>query len=261
MSRILITGSTDGFGLCAAQQLVAKGHKVYLHARSAERAASAKKACPGAAGTLIADLSHFAGVNKLANEANEIGTFDVVIHNAGVFLGPQRKMSDMDLPMQVFVNVLAPYILTCRMNKPKRLIYISSILHKQGEPANVKDMFWTRRGEDQWNDFKSYCDTKLQLNLFANAVAKRWEGETSVTTVHPGWVATKLGGQEAPDKLEDGVETYVKLAEGDYDQGLVAAYFEPKGKLGEQLSAAGDEKLQERVVAMLEEKTGLKIPA
>jgi hypothetical protein len=61
--------------------------------------------------------------------------------------------------------------------------------------------------------------------------------------------------------LEDGVETYVKLAESDYDQGLVAAYFEPKGNLGEQLAAAGDEKLQERVVTMLEEKTCLKIPA
>jgi hypothetical protein len=51
------------------------------------------------------------------------------------------------------------------------------------------------------------------------------------------------------------------LAEGDYDQSLVAPYFEPKGKLGEQLPAAEDEKLQERVVAMLEAKTGLKIPA
>ncbi|KAJ0423502.1 hypothetical protein BJY00DRAFT_310157 [Aspergillus carlsbadensis] len=261
MSRILITGSTDGFGLCAAQQLVAKGHSVYLHARNAERAASAAKACPGAAGTLIADLSHFAGVNTLANEANEIGPFDVVIHNAGVFLGPQRKMSDTDLPMQVFVNVLAPYILTCRMHRPKRLVYISSMLHKQGDPANVGDMFWVRRGEAEWNDFRSYCDTKLQLNLMAGAVAKRWVGECSVTTVHPGWVATKLGGEQAPDRLEDGVETYVKLAEGDYDQGLVGAYFEPRGKLGEQLAAAGDERLQERVVAMLEEKTGLKLPA
>jgi len=51
------------------------------------------------------------------------------------------------------------------------------------------------------------------------------------------------------------------MPEGNYDQGLLAAYFEPRGRLGEQLAAAGDEGLQERVVVLLEEKTGLKIPA
>jgi short-subunit dehydrogenase len=38
MVRILITGSTDGFGLEAARQLVQRNHTVYLHARSQERA-------------------------------------------------------------------------------------------------------------------------------------------------------------------------------------------------------------------------------
>ncbi|KAL4908559.1 hypothetical protein BDW74DRAFT_188496 [Aspergillus multicolor] len=261
MSRILITGSSDGFGLVAAQQLIAKGHTVYLHARSSQRATDAEKACPGAAGTLIADLSSLSETKKFASEANALGPFDVIIHNAGVFLGPTRRTADTNMPTQVFVNVLAPYILTCLMHKPKRLIYISSMLHKQGDPANVEDMLWEKRGEDEWNDFKSYCDTKLQLNLFANVVAKKWKGETSVATVHPGWVATKLGGKEAPDRLEDGVETYVKLALGEYDQGLIAPYFEPKGKLGEQIAAAGDEELQQKVVKLLEEKTGLKIPA
>ncbi|KAL4971642.1 hypothetical protein BDW66DRAFT_164949 [Aspergillus desertorum] len=261
MSRILITGSTDGFGLVAARQLIEKGHTVYLHARSGPRAADAEKACPGAAGTLIADFSSLSETKKFAQEANALGTFDVVIHNAGMYLGPIRKTADTGMPVQVFVNVVAPYILTCLMNKPKRLIYISSTLHKLADPENLDDMFWTRRGEEQWDDFKSYCDTKLQVNLVANVVAKKWKGSTSVATVHPGWVATKLGGQNATDRLEDGVETYVKLAEGDYDQGLIAPYFEPKGKLGEQIAAARDEELQEKVVKLLEGKTGLKIPA
>ncbi|KAL4744944.1 hypothetical protein BDW72DRAFT_208613 [Aspergillus terricola var. indicus] len=261
MSRILITGSTDGFGLAAARQLVQKGCTVYLHARSAPRAAEAEKACPGAAGTLIADFSSLSETKKFAQEANALGTFDVVIHNAGLYLGPIRKTADTQMPAQVFVNVLAPYILTCLMNKPKRLIYISSTLHKLADPKNLDDMFWTQRDEAQWDAFKAYCDTKLQVNLVANVVAKKWKGVTSVATIHPGWVATKLGGEQATDSLEDGVETYVKLAEGDYDQSLIAPYFEPKGKLGEQIAAAGDEGLQERAVKLLEEKTGLKIPA
>jgi len=84
---------------------------------------------------------------------------------------------------------------------------------------------------------------KLHVTLLANAIARRWKG-TSVTSVHPGWVATKLGGQEAPDKLEDGVETYVMLAEGDYDQSLTAVYFDPKKKLGEPIAATGNQNLR-----------------
>jgi len=34
MSRIFITGSTDGLGQAAARTLIAEGHEVVLHARS-----------------------------------------------------------------------------------------------------------------------------------------------------------------------------------------------------------------------------------
>ncbi len=59
--------------------------------------------------------------------------------------------------------------------------------------------------------------------LLVNSVARMFN-DTSVLSVHPGWAATKLGGQVAPDKFEDGMKTYV-LAEGDYDQSLTGVYF------------------------------------
>ncbi|MDQ4047378.1 MAG: short-chain dehydrogenase, partial [Actinomycetota bacterium] len=34
MARILITGSTDGLGLAAAETLLGEGHDVLVHARS-----------------------------------------------------------------------------------------------------------------------------------------------------------------------------------------------------------------------------------
>lgn len=40
MSRVFITGSTDGLGLAAARELIAGGHEVLLHARSQERASA-----------------------------------------------------------------------------------------------------------------------------------------------------------------------------------------------------------------------------
>ncbi|KAF7591714.1 hypothetical protein BBP40_001158 [Aspergillus hancockii] len=259
MVRILITGSTDGFGLEAARQLVQRNHTVYLHARSQERADDAKAKCPGAAGVLIADLTSVTETRKLAEEANAIGTFDAVILNAGSLYGPFRKTPDTGVPAMVFVNVLAPYILSCLLTQPKRLIFIASVLHREAN-TNVKDIFWFERGETEFQDFPAYCDSKLHVMLLANAVARRFNN-TSVTAVHPGWVATKLGGQSATDKLEDGVETYVMLAEGDYDQSLTGVYFEPNRKIGEPLAVTADENLQEVVVKACEDVTGLKLVA
>lgn len=259
MVRILITGSTDGFGLEAARQLVQRNHTVYLHARSQERAEDAKAKCPGAAGVLIADLTSVTETRKLAEEANAIGVFDAVILNAGLLYGPFQKTPDTGVPAMPFVNVVAPYILACLLKQPKRLIFIGSVLHREAN-TNLKDIFWFERGEKEFQDFQAYCDSKLHVMLLANAVAWRFNG-TSVTSVHPGYVATKLGGEGGTDKLKDGVETYVMLAEGDYDQNLTGVYFEPKKKIGAPLAETANEDLQEVVVKACEDVTGLQLGA
>ncbi|MFN5568974.1 MAG: SDR family NAD(P)-dependent oxidoreductase, partial [Bradyrhizobium sp.] len=40
MAIVFITGSADGLGRAAAQSLLDQGHRVVLHARSADRAAA-----------------------------------------------------------------------------------------------------------------------------------------------------------------------------------------------------------------------------
>ncbi|CAG8223201.1 unnamed protein product [Penicillium salamii] len=259
MARILITGSTDGFGLEAARQLIERKHTVYLHARSQERAEDVKAKCPGAAGVLIADLTSVAETRKLAEEANAIGVFDAIILNAGLLYGPFRKTPELGVPAMPFVNVVSPYILACLFKHPKRLIFIGSVLHHEGNP-DLKDIFWLERGEKEFQDFPAYCDSKLHVMLLANAVARRFK-DTSVISVHPGYVATKLGGSGGTDKLEDGVETYVMLAEGDYDQSLTGVYYEPKKKLGQPRVETTNEDMQEVVVKACEELTGLQLGA
>ncbi|MEQ1586566.1 MAG: SDR family NAD(P)-dependent oxidoreductase [Cyclobacteriaceae bacterium] len=123
MARIFITGSADGLGLLAAKALVDQGHRVALHARNYERKLDALNKVPGAEAVFTADLSNIEETKKLAHEVNDSGRFDAVIHNAGVY---QTSASQI-----LSVNTLAPYILTCLIHKPKRLVYLSSGMHLQ----------------------------------------------------------------------------------------------------------------------------------
>src|SRR5580658_6881823 len=145
MAKILITGSADGLGKMAAQLLVAQGHDVVLHARNPERAKEALTATPGARDVLSGDLSSIAETKAVAARANELGTFDAIIHNAGIGYQERKRNPTADgLPTVFAVNSLAPYILTCLIKKPKRLIYLSSGLHRGGD-ASLEDLTWEHR--------------------------------------------------------------------------------------------------------------------
>ena len=113
MSRIFITGSADGLGQLVAKSLIEKGHQVVLHARNSVRRNDAMKKTPGAESVLTGDLSSIEETLKLADQVNALGSFDAVIHNAGVYRASSKEI--------FYVNNLAPYILTCLIRKPKRL--------------------------------------------------------------------------------------------------------------------------------------------
>jgi NADP-dependent 3-hydroxy acid dehydrogenase YdfG len=93
MARIFITGSADGLGQLSAKLLIEQGHKVVLHARSAERGRDAIEKNPKAESVLTGDLSNIEETKKLSHEVNKLGTFDAIIHNAGVYRLQQKTFS------------------------------------------------------------------------------------------------------------------------------------------------------------------------
>src|ERR1700752_677693 len=90
MSRIFITGSTNGLGLAAARTLMREGHNVVLHARSRERASAVADLMPRPAGIVLGDLSSAVEVIGIAEQVNDIGRMDAIIHNAGIYLEATR---------------------------------------------------------------------------------------------------------------------------------------------------------------------------
>ncbi|MFW6290657.1 MAG: SDR family NAD(P)-dependent oxidoreductase [Mariniphaga sp.] len=241
MARIFITGSADGLGHLAAKHLAEDGHRVVLHARNEKRANDALRKVPGAEKVLAADLEDIEQVKQLAEEVNAMGRFDAVIHNAGVY----RTSEDV-----IFrVNTLAPYVLTCLIDKPERLVYLSSGLHMQGD-AGLK-------GFD--NGKVSYSDSKLHVVLLAKAVARRWKG-VYANAVDPGWVPTKMGGPGAPGNLEKGYEAQVWLAVSDQEAVKVSGrYFYDKREKNSH-SKADDSDVQEKFLELCEAASGVQFP-
>ena len=207
MARILITGSADGLGRMTASELASQGHSVVLHARNEARASDALAAVPKAEAVLIGDLASIAETRELARQANESGRFDVVIHNAAVGYREPRIETVDGLEHVFAINSLAPYLLTALIERPDRLIYLSSGMHEGGDVV-LDDLQWVRR---RWNGAQAYSDSKLYDVILAFAVARMWPGVLS-NAVEPGWVATRMGGRGAPDDLSQAHLTQVWLA-------------------------------------------------
>jgi NAD(P)-dependent dehydrogenase (short-subunit alcohol dehydrogenase family) len=255
MSKVLITGSSDGLGLRAAQRLLAEGHEVFLHARNRGRARDARAAAPKASGVVVGDLASIAETRGLAEQANRLGRFDAVIHNAGVG-NREGRIETVDGLEHIFaINVLAPYLLTALINRPERLVYLSSGMHRGGDP-DFSDLQWKRR---RWNGTQAYSDSKLFDAVLALALARRWKAVLS-NAVDPGWVATKMGGRGAPDNLDQGSETQAWLAVSqDPDAMVSGAYFYHR-KRQRIHPAASDASIQDGLLAACEDLTGTPMP-
>src|SRR5918993_2890987 len=129
MARVFITGSTDGLGRAAARTLIDQDHQVVLHARSRERAAAVDDLVARSAGVVVGDLSSAAETRSVAEQVNAIGRMDAVIHNAGAYSTSGRSPTPEGHPVIIAVNTLAPYMLTALIERPDRLIYLSSGMH------------------------------------------------------------------------------------------------------------------------------------
>jgi NAD(P)-dependent dehydrogenase (short-subunit alcohol dehydrogenase family) len=255
MAAIFITGSTDGLGRAAAESLLRDGHRVVVHARSAERAEAIAALAPRCAGLVIGDLRSDAEVRSIADQVNRIGRMDAVIHNAGVYTERPRGTTPEGHAGVLAVNTLAPYILTGLIERPGRLVYLSSGLHRGGE-GSLDDLDWKERS---WDPARAYAESKLHVVALALAVARRWP-EVLSNAVDPGWVRTKMGGAAAPVDIDTGQTTQTWLAVSDEPAALLSGRYWHHLRQEQPAGQAMDTEFQDQLIARLGEMTGIALP-
>ncbi len=255
MARIFITGSTEGLGRAAALALLADGHDVVVHARNPSRAAGMGRLADRAAGVVVGDLGSAAETHDLAGQVNAIGPMDAVIHNAGIYIESERVETPEGHARTLAVNVLAPYILTAEIERPARLVYISSDMHAGGD-ASLDDIDWTSRA---WDGVQAYSDSKLLVAALGFAVARRWP-EVRSNVVDPGWVPTRMGGPSAPDDLDLGHTTQAWLAVSDDPDAIGTGGFWYHEARQAPAPAVADVGFQDALLEELGRLTGIRLP-
>jgi NAD(P)-dependent dehydrogenase (short-subunit alcohol dehydrogenase family) len=202
----------------------------------------------------VGDLSCATETRSVADQVNAIGRMDAVIHNAGLYSTAGRSATPEGHASILAVNTLAPYILTALMKHPRRLVYLSSSMHRGGA-GPLRDIDWVER---PWDAKRAYSESKLYVAALAFAVTRRWQAILS-NAVDPGWVPTKMGGPDAPDDLKEGHQTQTWLATSNEPAAKASPRYWHHRQ--EQIPAheVADIQFQDQLVNRLAELTGIRL--
>jgi NAD(P)-dependent dehydrogenase (short-subunit alcohol dehydrogenase family) len=255
MARVFITGSTEGLGRAAAEALMSDGHDVVLHARSHERASALSDLAPHASGVVIGDLRSAAETRSIADQVNAIGRMNAVIHNAGIYRTRGRAATPEGHATILAVNVLAPYMLTALIERPDRLVYLSSSEHAAGT-GPLRDIDWITR---PWDVGRAYAESKLHVIALAFAMARHWP-EVLSNAVDPGWARTRMGGPNAPVDTDTGQRTQSWLAVSEEPAAMVSGYYWHQQRQQQPATEAMDVSYQDRLIVELAALTEVALP-
>ena len=220
MSRILVTGATDGLGRALAHELVARGHEVVVHGRSRERAEAVAGEIGGAE-VAVADFARLDDVRAL-----RVDGIDVLVNNAGI-IAAERTLSEDGIELTFQVNHLAGFLLTLLM-LPPRTVNVASV----GQRAPDFEDLMLERGYD---GLRAYRQSKLAQIMFTLELAER-RPDLVVNALHPASLMdTKMARETFGRTLTtvaEGVEATARVVEledvsGRYFDGLREARADP----------------------------------
>ncbi|MEX2525864.1 MAG: SDR family oxidoreductase, partial [Gammaproteobacteria bacterium] len=217
-TTVLITGANRGIGLEFARQFTEKGYAVIGTARSPDEAEELRDLD---ARIVELDVADSASVKAMA-KALQGTKIDILINNAGISGHGAQSFRELDidkLDWTFQVNSLGPMRVTQALHdnllagEGKKILHVSSIM-----------------GSIELNDrggVYGYRMSKTALNMFNKSLSLELADKGFICVVlHPGWVQTDMGGEQAPLEPEESISGMIRVIEGldDSDNGRFYDY-------------------------------------
>lgn len=207
----LVTGAYRGIGLEVTRQLARRGFKVVLTARDTGKAEAAAKDLRRQGLDVFAaalDVTDPHSVGEAARFVEEkFGRLDVLVNNAAVLYDDWQRAenANLDTAREAFeTNTLGPWRVSqaflplLRKSKHPRVVNVSS---ESGSLASMG------------GGTPAYGVSKAGLNVLTRKLADELRpSHVLVNSVCPGWVATEMGGPDAPRTVEEGAASVVWAA-------------------------------------------------
>jgi NAD(P)-dependent dehydrogenase (short-subunit alcohol dehydrogenase family) len=214
---VLVTGANRGLGLEFVRQLQARGDSVIATARDTQGAQELRDT---GARVETLDAGDPASIAALC-EALGDQPIDLLLNNAGMGVGgrsfPEEDFDEVETFFRV--NSLGPMRVTQGLLPNLRAGQGKTVVHVTSKMGSIEDN--TSGGA------YGYRASKAALNMLYKSMAidLRREGVHAVV-LHPGWVATAMGGSAAPLTVEDSVRGMLAVIDGlkDSDSGRFFDY-------------------------------------
>ena len=218
MKSVVITGANRGIGLELTKQFLDNGCTVYATFRS--DSGGLEQIDSPNLNTYQLDVRDGDLIQKLVESID--GEVDLLINNAGVADGRWQSISeiDMEYALEVInVNAISPLLVTQKFqNKMKNgstIVMISSLM------GSISDCMSGRS--------YAYRASKSALNMFSIAMKNELQNDgISVLILHPGWVATDMGGPNATVSPEESVSGMIERI-NEHDLEMSGRYVEYDG--------------------------------
>lgn len=210
----VVTGANRGLGLELVCRLLARGDHVIAGCRQPGRATALNSLAGGHPGRLhvlpldVADArSRAAFAAELPLVLDDAGRIDLLINNAGVLHPGERfgQLGEAHLEHSFRVNAMGPLLLTQAL---------APLLADDARVANLSSQLGSIAGCSRFGT-PSYNIGKAAQNmatvLLAHALAARG---IAVVALHPGWVRTEMGGEQATETVEESAAGLLAVIEG-----------------------------------------------
>jgi NAD(P)-dependent dehydrogenase (short-subunit alcohol dehydrogenase family) len=157
------------------------------------------------------DLSKPETIKECVKKINSLNKkIDILINNSGIWSGEDGpKVHIEPLRKLLEVNLIGTIDFTQQ---------ILSSVKEDGHIVNIS----SRKGSMELttsSDYPGYNISKAAENMFTRVLAAQLKGKIIVSSVHPGWVKTDMGGQDAEMEPEEAAEHIFKLANSKVETG------------------------------------------